>query len=226
VICTVPAVDLSYQEAVAFLFRIKDYERARSLLEDARRYNPSAYVWKWLGTANLMLGRIRDGIVALRRAREIDPTDTQVMTNLARAYYLILEFESGDAVLAAYEKHAPGDRNIGNLKRYREFVKSRMPIVQASLFKARTGMKAPKPDQAVLDLKRAIEIHETALADEMMGLIMMKTGKPVEAAKYLEKAWQLSIKENPELQNHLALFKKTFPNSPEAKQLESLLKER
>jgi tetratricopeptide (TPR) repeat protein len=224
VIYTVPGVDFSYQEAVAFLFRIKDHERARTLLEDALKYNPSAYVWKWLGTANLMLGRIREGIIALRRAYEMDPTDTQIMTNLTRAYYLILEFESGDALLAAYQRFAPGDRNIGNLQRYRDHVKGRMPIVQALLSKARSGMKVPKPDQAVLDLQRAIEVHETALADEMMGLIMMKTGKPVEAAKYFEKAWQLSTKGNPELLNHLTTFNRMFPDSPEAKQLESLMK--
>lgn len=224
VIYTIPGVDLSYQEAVAFLFRIKDYERARTLMEDALRYNPSAYVWKWLGIANLMLDRIRDGIVALRRAHEINPTDTQVMTNLTRAYYLILEFESGDVLLAAYQRQVPGDPNIGKLKRYRDYVKGRLPIVQACLSRAKSGMEAPKPDQAVLDLKRAIEIHETARANEMMSFIMMKTGKLAEAAKYLEKAWQLSIKRNPELLKHLALFKKMFPNSPEAKQLESLMK--
>jgi len=103
-IYTVPNLDLFYESALNILLTTQQYQRALLLMEDALKFNESGFVYKWLGQLHLALGETQEGIIALGKAKNMVPNDTQALYNLVRAYYNTSQFNKGDAALALLKK--------------------------------------------------------------------------------------------------------------------------
>lgn len=115
------AVILSGVEA-----RSQEFTEARAALEQSVALSP-AYVSARLslGKLYLMEGRTDDAIVHLNAARELDPKNPAVYSNLAAAYRRSGDTTRADGMLAILARlnkekverirHAPGDRKAGYL---------------------------------------------------------------------------------------------------------------
>ncbi len=121
-IYTIPTMDMFYQLALRIYLKRKQYKQANQLMKDAIKYNKSAFTYKWLGQTSLMLNNIKDGIEYLEKSYTFDSSDRQVLFNLTRAYYSILDFSNGDKILKKYQEYYPNDAGIDRLKIYRQTV--------------------------------------------------------------------------------------------------------
>ena len=92
-------LDIFYEPFVEFLLRTKQYNLVIAILYDARKYNDSEYINKWLGQVSVVLNYLDEGIKYLETAYSKDPGDLQLVYNLTRAYYLNRQFEKGDFLI-------------------------------------------------------------------------------------------------------------------------------
>jgi tetratricopeptide (TPR) repeat protein len=237
---SIPSMDLFYEDAVRILMQTEQHERARQLLSEALKYNKSSYIYNWLGQTNLLLDRRKDGIFYLNQAFAIDPADKQVSYNLARAYLDAFEFNKCDEFLARYTQLSPNDPATEKLEAYRESLKQKFIMVTGLLNSAKAGLKKKKFKKAAVAVKRSMKIHETALANELMGILKMQSRKTGEAVDFLERARHMEINERPGLLYHscivylknsqpeeaaqiFAELQSTFPDFEQLDKLETLM---
>jgi tetratricopeptide (TPR) repeat protein len=119
---TVPNLDLFYEPVLNVFLTTKQYKRALQFFDDALKYNDSGFVYKWIGQLRLALNDTR-GISALEKARDLLPRDTQVLYNLARAYYLTSRFKSGDEAVERLKALLPNTVAVEELLAYRNSIR-------------------------------------------------------------------------------------------------------
>lgn len=73
--------------------KINDYASPMKILEVLERVRPNAFSKKWIGQIALNEKRIPEAIQYLKQSIEYDPTDLQVLYNLAGAYALNKQYE-------------------------------------------------------------------------------------------------------------------------------------
>lgn len=121
-IYTVPHLDLFYEPAVKLCVSAKQYNRALKILYEGLKYNDSFFMVKWIGQLHLVLRNTQKGIDFLERARNLNPKDTQLLYNLARAYYNLIQMEKGDAVLMQLKEVAPNATLVEELEQFRKSI--------------------------------------------------------------------------------------------------------
>ena len=75
--------------AATKLIGAEQFQAAIPFLEQSLRIEDSFFANKWLGQTLISTNRVDEGILYLEKAKQIDATDTQVLSNLARTYFLI-----------------------------------------------------------------------------------------------------------------------------------------
>jgi len=193
-IYSIPTYDLFYERATKILLKLKRYEQTDELLRDALKYNRSATIFKWLGIVNLQLNHLRDGINYLNRSNNLTAGDQLVLQNLVRAYYNLTEFERGDQIFA---RLASRDTTTIKLKNYRRIVLEKSNQARLLFENALTNFRNKNPQPALTALQNSLQTHETAAADDLMGIVLMQNNKTADAVRYFEKAVQMSLDDPP-----------------------------
>ncbi len=198
-IYTVPFLDLFYQPAVQLLVRMKKYPQALQILHESLKYQETAFAFKWIGQIYLVNNETQKGISYLEKAREMTPQDLSMLYNLSRAYFKISEFKKGDQIFEQLESISPNSGFLTELKDFR--ASSLEQFMQASeyLKRARSHLKDKEYNQALAVLQQSLQIRETALANELIGTILMMQGRGAEALHYLKIAHTLKSSADPQL---------------------------
>jgi tetratricopeptide (TPR) repeat protein len=217
-------MDMFYEEAVRILMDTKQYERAQKLLLTGLKYNRSGFIYKWLGQTSLILNQLKDGLNHLLTAYTLQPEDEQISQNLVRAYFNMFDFERGDEVLEKYQKVAQSAGEITKLQSYGLVMRKKASEVNRLVEIAAKHFEDENYRQAISALQKSVQIHETAGANELMGVIMLRGHKASHAATYFERARQMELTERPSLIYNLALSYLESGQIPKAVQTTALLK--
>ncbi len=193
-IYSIPTYDLFYERAIKILLKLKRYAQTDELLRDALKYNRSAMIFKWLGVVNLQLNRSRDGITYLNQSNNLTAGDRLVLQNLVRAYYNIAEFDRGDQILALL---APRDTIAVKLNNYRRIMLGKFNQAQSLFENSLNNFRNKNPQSALTALQNSLQTHETAAADDLMGIVLLQNNKTADAVRYFEKAVQMSLEDPP-----------------------------
>jgi tetratricopeptide (TPR) repeat protein len=121
---TVPWIDVFYEPFIDMLLKIQQYEIARSVLTDGLKYNQSAFIYKWLGQTNLVLGNTGQGIKILEEVHQKKMSDNQAIYNLIRAYYTTGQFERGDNLIGMLKENSALADYVKDLENYKKSLKS------------------------------------------------------------------------------------------------------
>lgn len=79
----------NFNNAAIKLITARQFQAAIPFLKRSLKLNDSFFTNKWLGQSLISVNRVDQGIPYLEKARQLDATDIQVLSNLARTYWLI-----------------------------------------------------------------------------------------------------------------------------------------
>lgn len=85
--------------AIIKLIGARQYEAALPFLQKSLRLEDSFFANKWLGQTLIQVGRVKEGLPFLETAKKMDATDTQLLSNLTRAYIMAGERERAESTL-------------------------------------------------------------------------------------------------------------------------------
>lgn len=201
----VPYLDLFYEPALELLVEMKAYERAFALTNDLRRFEESAFVYKWLGQMAVALNRIPEGISYLEKANQLVPNDIQILHSLGLAYCYNSQSGKASAILARLDQLTPGSAEVKNLRTLKNSLHDNQESASSYLLKAQQQLKTRRLDDARALLNKSLQIHETALAHELLGEISLVQKKPDDALEHLQTARKMKSSDEPKLLYNLAL---------------------
>jgi len=201
----VPYLDLFYEPALELLVEMKAYERAFALANDLRRFEETVFVYKWLGQMAVALNRIPEGISYLEKATSLAPNDAQILHSLGLAYCYNAQPGKASAILARLDQLTPGSAEAKNLRALKNSLDENQESVSSYLLRAQQHLKTRRLDDARALLNKSLQIHETALAHELLGEISLVQKKPDDALKHLQTARKMKSSDEPKLLYNLAL---------------------
>jgi tetratricopeptide (TPR) repeat protein len=201
----VPYLDLFYEPALELLEEMKAYDRALALANDLRRFEESVFVYKWLGQMALTLNRIPEAISYLEKAASLAPNDFQILHSLGLAYGYNSQSDKMSTVLARLEQLSPNSAEIKSLRALKSSLDDNRESVSNYLLRAQQHLKMRQLDDASALLSKSLQIHETALAHELLGEIALVRKKPEEALKHLQTARKMKSSDEPKLLYNLAI---------------------
>jgi tetratricopeptide (TPR) repeat protein len=76
-------------QAATNLIAARQFQAAVPFLRQSLKLEDSFYANKWLGQTLIFTNKVEEGIPYLEKAKQINGTDTQVLSNLARTYFSI-----------------------------------------------------------------------------------------------------------------------------------------
>jgi len=117
-IYSIPAMDMFYDYALNIHLKLKQYDQANQLMQDAAKFVQSAYTYKWLGQTYLPMGKIDEAIQYLRLSYNMDPKDRQVLFNLTRACYTVSDNHNGDKYFRLFKDSFPQDTGVSRLREF------------------------------------------------------------------------------------------------------------
>ena len=79
----------NFNNAATKLIAARQFQAAIPFLKQSLELEDSFFANKWLGQTLISTERVDEGIPYLEKAKQIDATDIQVLSNLARTYLLI-----------------------------------------------------------------------------------------------------------------------------------------
>lgn len=115
-----PYLDLFYEPMINMLIRQKNYGRALAVLQDALKYQDSAFVYKWIGQIYLVTDLPKQGLAFMEEALKRDPNDAQTVYNTCRGYYNIGNLQQGDRWFEKFKLMVPDAPEINDLMRVRQ----------------------------------------------------------------------------------------------------------
>jgi tetratricopeptide (TPR) repeat protein len=71
------------------LIAARQFQAAIPFLEQSLQLEDSFFANKWMGQTLISIKRVDEGIPYLEKAKQIDATDVQVLSNLARTYFMV-----------------------------------------------------------------------------------------------------------------------------------------
>jgi tetratricopeptide (TPR) repeat protein len=236
-----PYWDLFYQPAVDVLLKMKDYERALSLLHELLRFEESTYVYKSLGQTCLALGKVGESIPFLEKAVTRSQWDTEALNDLGVSYCMTLQNEKAKAVLARLQKIDRSSSEAKQLSSLIEKTEAATKGVSAYLNEAQALLRSRKLDEAFDVLTQSLTVQETGAAHELLGEILLVKGETSKAIEHLEKAHNMETSPHPKLLYNLSTayylvkdfdkawqtfstFRKNHPNAPDRGDLEMKIK--
>ena len=111
-------MDMFYDYALNIHLKLKQYDQANQLMQDAAKFVQSAYTYKWLGQTYLPMGKIDEAIQYLRLSYNMDPKDRQVLFNLTRACYTVSDNHNGDKYFRLFKDSFPQDPGVSRLREF------------------------------------------------------------------------------------------------------------
>lgn len=144
-------VDPSQQDIARFraLLQARKLTDALKLAEGlARQFPSSANVHNMIGTTLTLLKRHDDAIRALSRAQSLQPNDTDILNNLAGAYFETEQYAE------AYQA-------------YTAAIKLRPDYAGAYSNRAKVGLAAQRIDGAIQDAMRSLELDPGDISTEL-----------------------------------------------------------
>jgi tetratricopeptide (TPR) repeat protein len=119
---TVPTLNVFYEPMISLLMDMREYQLALRILQDALKFQESAFVYKWIGQIYLVLNETERGIRFLQEALEREPNDAQAVYNITRAFYKTGRFQQGDELLQKLQPKIGATREFQELVEYRELM--------------------------------------------------------------------------------------------------------
>ncbi|MEJ2053715.1 MAG: hypothetical protein P8X42_07320 [Calditrichaceae bacterium] len=175
-----------------------------ALIYSGLKYNRSYKIYRLLGQVCLKMNRLNEGITYSNIAYQRQPDDIQNLGNLIKAYYMQAQFKKGDELLKVYEKNASAAQII-ELKNYKNQLMGKIQNAGRLFELAKNSFYAKNYKKAIEKLEQSIKIHDTSLANELMGVIFLRNRQFRNAINYLERARQLAADDNPSLLYNLCL---------------------
>jgi len=75
--------------AIIKLIAARQFRAALPFLQKTLRLEDSFFANKWSGQTLIQVGRVNEGLLFLEKARKMDNTDAQLLSNLTRAYIMV-----------------------------------------------------------------------------------------------------------------------------------------
>lgn len=145
-------IDFDLDNNLGYLeYRKKNYQRAESLLQSARKLNPEALSsCKYLGICRSKLGKFKDAVSYLSRWLESHPEDKESRFALAKCYYHLTQFEPAEAIF----RQLRADPRYGS---------------RASLYSGTIHLNSRNYEQAIFDFEVGLRLENatTKLALEL-----------------------------------------------------------
>ena len=92
------------------------FQAAIPFLRQSLKLEDSVFANKWLGQTLIFTEEVEEGIAYLEKAKQINATDTQVLSNLAKTYFLIGNKEMAILNLEALKAINPNHPYLQGLK--------------------------------------------------------------------------------------------------------------
>jgi tetratricopeptide (TPR) repeat protein len=105
-----------YKNAAFKLIAARQFQAAIPFLEQSLRLEDSFFANKWLGQILINSGKAREGLPYLERARQKEPEDVQVLSNLARTHIIVGNRDLAEAALNELEALDPNNPNLAVLR--------------------------------------------------------------------------------------------------------------
>ena len=119
-IASIPHETQFYENAATALLKMKKFDSADSLLNLSMQYKESNFANKWIGQIALMKENYGKAATYLCRA---NGNDSQVVFNLARAYYHLGEFDKGEKCYQILKSQKQGSKYLKHLAKLRTLSK-------------------------------------------------------------------------------------------------------
>lgn len=102
--------------AILKLIAARQFEAAIPFLQKSLRLEDSFFANKWLGQALIQIGHVDEGLRFLEKAKKIDRTDAQLLSNLTRAYIMVGNKGLAEATLEELEALSPNHPELKALR--------------------------------------------------------------------------------------------------------------